>query len=84
MIIIDAMIRNLCLIMATNCIFLNFINSGNIYLYVKCVKTACLQKESRTENVKMLLQDNSINNGVTNGLKWKKGKKLAKKIYMVK
>ena len=44
----------------------------------------CLfQKENRTENVKMLLQNNFINNGVTNGLKRRK-KKHAKQLYMVK
>ena len=32
----------------------------------------------------MLLQNNCINNGVTNGLKKKKEKKHAKQLYMVK
>ena len=30
------------------------------------------KKKNRTENVKMLLQNNCINNGVTNGLKQQK------------
>ena len=32
----------------------------------------------------MLLQNNCINNGVTNGLKWKKENKYVKQLYMVK
>ena len=37
----------------------------------------CLfQKKNITENVKMLLQNNCINNGVANGLKWKKEKSM--------
>ena len=42
------------------------------------------QKKNKTENVKMLLQSNCINNGATNGLKQKKGKKHVKQFYMVK
>ena len=45
----------------------------------------CLfQKKNRTENVKILLQNNCVNNGVTNGLKEKKEKQDAKQFYMVK
>ena len=36
------MIRNLWLIMAAHCIFLNSSNSYYIYPYVKCVKIECL------------------------------------------
>ena len=65
--------------MATHCIFLNCNNSYNIWPYVKSVKIGCLfQKKNRTENVKMLLQNSYVNNGVTNGLKH------AKQLYMVK
>ena len=64
------MMRNLWLIMATHCIFLNSNNSYNICPYVEHVKIRCLfiSKEKKTEQ-KMLLQNNCINNGVTNGLK---------------
>ena len=42
-------------------------------------------KVKKTENVKMLLlQNDCINNGVTNGLKEKKEKKHVKQLYMVK
>ena len=42
-------------------------------------------KVKKTENVKMLLlQNDCINNGVTNGLKKKKEKKHVKQLYMVK
>ena len=33
------------------------------------VDVCLFQKKNKTENVKMLLQNNCINNGVTNGLK---------------
>ena len=37
----------------------------------------CLfQKKNRTENVKMLLQNNCTNNGVTNGLKKERKKSM--------
>ena len=49
--------------MATHCIFLNYNSSYNICEYVNCVKIGC------EKNLKMLLQDNCINNGVANGLK---------------
>ena len=48
--------------MTTHCIFLNCNNTYNICPYVKCVK--------------MLLQKNCINNGITNGLKQKKEKSM--------
>ena len=75
------MIRNVWLIMATHCLFLSCNNSYNICPYVKFVKIGFLflfQKKKRTENVKMLLQNNCINNGVTNGLKKKQKKKACK------
>ena len=41
-------------------------------LNVECVKIGCLlglfQKKNRADNLKMLLQNNYINNSVTNGL----------------
>ena len=52
--------------------YLNCGNYFNICPCVKCVKIGCLLslfKKNRTENVKMLLQNICINNGVTNGLK---------------
>ena len=54
--------------MATHRIFLSCNNSYNIFSYVKCMKLdiCFFQKKSRTENVKMLLQNNCINNGVNN------------------
>ena len=55
------------------CQRLNCNNSYNIYPCVKCVKTGCLlnlfQKKYRIENLKILLQNNCINNSVTNALK---------------
>ena len=42
-----------------------------IYIFVKCMKTGCLlnlfQKKNRAENLKMLLQNNCINNSAANG-----------------
>ena len=38
----------------------------------KLLKVYFKKKKNRTENVKMLLQNNCINNGVTNGLKQQK------------
>ena len=62
------------------CQCLNCNNSCNICPYIRYVKIACLlslfQKKNRTENVKMLLQSNYINNGVTNGVKQKKEKSI--------
>ena len=63
MTVIYVKIRNLWLIMATHCIFLNYNSSYNICEYVNCVEIGC------EKNLKMLLQDNCINNGVANGLK---------------
>ena len=40
-------------------------------------------KRKATENMKMLLQNNCINNGVTNGLKEKKEKKTCKQLFIV-
>ena len=80
----SVMIRNLWLIMATYCLFvkcycLNCNNSYNICLYVKCVKIGCLLSWFILKgNVKTLLQNNCINSGVTNDLKWKKQKKTCK------
>ena len=70
--------------MATYCLFLkccclNRNNSYNICLYVKCVKIVCLLSWFILKgNVETLLQNNCINNGVTNDLKWKKQKKPCK------
>ena len=62
------------------CQCLNCNNSCNICPYIKYVKIAFLlslfQRKNRTENVKMLLQSNYINNGVTHGLKQKKEKSI--------
>ena len=38
-------------------------------LSVLKLHVSLFQKKNRTENVKMLLENNCINNGVTNGLK---------------
>ena len=68
MTLIYVMIRNLWLIMATHRTFLSCNSSYNIFSYVKCMKLdiCFFQKKSRTENLKMLLQNNCINNGVNN------------------
>ena len=73
------MIRNLWLLMTPHCILLkrfqclNCSNPCNMCAYVKCEEIGCLfslsQKTNRKENVKMLLQNDYINNGVTNGIK---------------
>ena len=79
MTLICVMKRNLWLLMTPHCILLKrfqCLNCGdpcNMCAYVKCEKTGCLlslsQKTNRKENVKMLLQNDYINNGVTNGIK---------------
>ena len=62
--------------MATQRIFLNRNNSYINRPYIKCMKIGCSfitkKEKSRTKNVKILLQNNYINNGVNNGLKQKK------------
>ena len=71
------MIRNLWLIMATYCIFLNC-NNFWIPIYILNVwklHVYLFQKKIKTESVKMLLENNSINNGLTSDLKQKKWKK---------
>ena len=81
MTLIYVMIRNLWLIMATQRIFLNRNNSYNNRPHIKCMKIGCSfitkKEKSRTKNVKILLQNNYINNGVNNGLKQKKVSKTA-------
>ena len=79
MTLICVMIGNLQLILATHSIFLKKYqclscnNSYNIYPCVKFMKIGCFlslfRKRNGTENVKMLLQNNYVNRGVTNGLK---------------
>ena len=61
--------------MATHDMFLNCNQSYNIFPYVNVRKLhVCLfQKKNRTENVKILLQNNCINNGLKKGIKQKKG-----------
>ena len=94
MTLVCVMIRNLWLVMATHRIFfkmlqcLNCNNSYNICPCIKFVKIECFlssfQNRSGRENDKILLQNNCINIGVTNGLKQKKEKKHVKQLYMVK
>ena len=65
--------------MINHCIFLKkcqCLNCNSFYSIcpgVKCLKIGCslslFEKKNRTENVKMFLQNNSINNDVTNVLK---------------
>ena len=42
------------------------------------------QKKIRTKSVKMVLENDFINNGLTSGLKLKNEKKHATQLYMVK
>ena len=88
-----SLIRALCALRA-----FTFINSCLTRLYLvllqiplclsapvlKKLDICLFQKKNRKENVKILLQNNCVNNGVTNGLKEKKEKQDAKQFYMVK
>ena len=52
---------------------------------VKCVKIVkFISKEKQNRKCENALQSNCTNNGATNGLKQKKGKKHVKQFYMVK
>ena len=92
MTLISVMIRSLWLIMVIYCIFLkkcqclNCNNSYNICPCARCVKIGCLlslfQKKNRTKNVKMLLQNNCINNGITM-IPMVKQKRRERRVWMV-
>ena len=61
--------------MATHDMFLNLTNLTifSRMLNVRKLHVCLFQKKNRTENVKILLQNNCINNGLKKGIKQKKG-----------
>ena len=81
---------NVCydkIIVITHCIFLKKVSMFVAILAI-CLKIGCwlslFQKKNRTENLKTLFENNSINNSVTNGLNQKNVKKHKKQLYIIK